>query len=225
MQTNHTTQPLSASTAGSPFIIGIIVLVMVGTILALKAVTQGASGSAATADEQPVTVEIANSWVELPLAERIALAELIVRAEVLNPLPSRWNTPDGQLPAGTGTGNIPHNTIIFTDTPVRVLEYLKGNGAGEELLVRTLGGTVGQVTMTAASAELQPGQEVILLLNSEAPEPWNVGPGHYWIVQGPLGVFEISGQDVLTAPTREHPGRMPLAELLSTITSAKGQGN
>jgi hypothetical protein len=187
--------------------------------------SQGESERPLAASREPIIAEISNSWVELPLEERIALSEAIVWARVLDPLPSRWNTPDGQLLPGTSVSDIPWDTVIFTDTPIKVVEYLKGRATGEELLVRTLGGTVGQDIMTAEGPDLRPGQEVILFLTSEAHEAWNVGPEHYWIVQGPLGVFEITGQDVLTAPTREHHGRIPLKELLSMIASANGQLN
>ncbi|MGH2536461.1 MAG: hypothetical protein ACRDHL_03615 [Candidatus Promineifilaceae bacterium] len=195
-------------------------LLMAFAVIAAIALQQAQARPAATA-RAPITAEIASSWVELPLNELIARSDLIVRGDVLPPLPSRWNTLNGELPAGAAVADVAWDTIIYTDTPVKVAEYLKGSAPEQTILARTLGGRVGQDTMTAEGPVLTSGSQVVLFLTSSAYETWDVGAEHFWPM-GPQGVFRIAGNNVLSEGTRHYPARMPLAELLAAI-AANGQ--
>jgi hypothetical protein len=78
------------------------------------------------------------------LDKLIYMSDSIVIAEVIDLLPSRWSTPNGNKP----TVNNGMLYTIYTDANIKIVEYLKGSPGNITdnaiITVRMLGGTVGQ---------------------------------------------------------------------------------
>jgi len=96
---------------------------------------------------------------------------------------------------------------IWTHTEVEVLEDLRGSGTAPEVVtLRSLGGTVGTVSMRISGApELGAGEEFVLFLRAE-------GDDRYGIVGLSQGAFRLEkGADVVVAvPLLEGLAFVPL---------------
>lgn len=72
---------------------------------------------------------------------------------------SKWNTIDGKQPNDTTT------SFIYTDNIINVEKYLKNPLTSKEILVRTIGGTVGNISRTDdLEANFKVGEKVLLFL-------------------------------------------------------------
>lgn len=103
----------------------------------------------------------------LSLNELVEGSDRIVLATVISN-ESRWND---------------EHTRIYTYTTIRVEEYLKGSGSvGETLVVRTLGGAVGEMGLHVEGAPVfRPNDKEVIFLSSITGRPefsvtgWNQG--------------------------------------------------
>jgi hypothetical protein len=106
--------------------------------------------------------------------------ELVVVGKVLD-IHSYWNDD---------------HSFILTDVRFRPSQLLKGEGAGREITVTLLGGTVGDITtLIVAGPELDPGAEYLLFLSREQLLPTlaprlavrDLAQGIFDVVDGPGG--------------------------------------
>jgi hypothetical protein len=121
-----------------------------------------------------------------------SISDIVVIAEVVDILPSRWNTQNGDKP----TVNDVTSYTIYTDVSVKIVESLKGslsNTADNTIVVRTMGGTVGQDTQ---NVENQPSYSVnekvlVFLKNDTDPRTKDVGNKHFvtaGLIQGKVSI-------------------------------------
>jgi hypothetical protein len=164
--------------------------------------------------QKGVRLEIDSLLRDMTLEEVAKEADLIILGTVTGPPKSRWNTPSGALPAGVPLAELPIGTYIFTDTPVKVNRYLKGNRTDSTVLVRTRGGTLGPDTTGAEDeGHLKVGQPVVLFLKSQDVETGDIGPEHYIIIEGYQGLYDIVGNRAVSKFKE-----LPLTDLLTRVS-------
>ena len=73
-------------------------------------------------------------------------AKLIIIGTVSSTDPSRWNTPDGQLPPNTTAETLAPDLVIFHDVELTIDTVIKGDKQ-DTIKVRVFGGQVGQDTV------------------------------------------------------------------------------
>lgn len=163
-------------------------------------------------DAKPVTIEVSGLQEELSSKEIGERSSVILIGTVKEIMLSKWNTPDGARP-GESIDDFKSSDEIYTDVVVEVDEYLKNPMSSKEVIVRTLGGTVGEDTMIVDDvASFQPGEKVLLYLSEDTyPYTKDVGPEHF-IVTG-CGKYTLTdeGEAIGTYET------VKLEDLLSTI--------
>lgn len=164
------------------------------TIIALAGLAILILAFATNVDKRdPIIITSHGSYQEMSLDDLIAKADLIVMGDVDAIHPSRWNTPDGKLPAGTTIYTIKPDKLIFTDADFNVNQIIKGQGEQQTVHIRSLGGVVGQDRMIANSVVLEMNKTYLLFLKLDtAGSTANIVPGHYWVLGGYQGVYEIS---------------------------------
>lgn len=127
---------------------------------------------------------VAHATVSIPLsvAALTREADVIVRGKVLDQV-SLWDPLKGS---------------IYTHTRVEVLGTLKGQATDREILVRQMGGRVGNYVMkVSGNARLKPGEEVVLFLTRDAQYHYVVG-----LAQGKYSVeADASGRKRLVRDT------------------------
>ena len=162
----------------------------------------------------PINIFVDGSLQQTTIDERLRKATIVVQGTVGESLPGRWNTSTGSLPANVTVQTMPSDTLIFTDTPIKVERVLKGSVASDTVLVRTLGGAVDQDRMEVEYApELHPGKQVVLLLvPDDDSRTMNIGPEHYIVAFGFEGSYDVVGDQ---AVSRTH--QLPLADLQKLI--------
>jgi len=119
----------------------------------------------------------AASIVARTVPELTDLSDTVVEADVMSS--QSYREADGR---------------IYTQTTLKVLEYLKGEGP-EELVVSQLGGTVGDLRMEIpGDLELVQGQRVVLFARSDQGQLWPTLLG--W------SAFVVTGQGPEAAVSR-----------------------
>lgn len=143
--------------------------------LAVLALAIGAGGCTGKQIKQAHQVTVQQAlYPQLSIEEKARLAATIVKASVVEVLPSKWDTPDGLAPAD------PKGHVIYTDAKMSVMHSWKGHVAvGDMITVRLLGGTVGTVSMsTEDEVTAKPGEVVYLLLGqlpvNKQSGTWNI---------------------------------------------------
>jgi hypothetical protein len=150
-------------------------------------------------------------------------SDTILIGTVKDILPSRWNTIDGRQPNKTLTDLIPGVDIIYTDIIISVGKYLKNPLASQEVIVRVINGTVGNVSMKSdAEPKFDTGERVLLYLSQDTnPSTKNIGSEHFVVTDFYKGKFTLTdggkaiGFDENTT----------LNELLSTINQTENKTN
>lgn len=147
-------------------------------------ISQGTSGRA---------VSSSTSYIleKYDLKKLVSMSDNIIIGDVSNVLPSKWNTPDGKRPSENN--NTPPY-IIYTDTNIKIVENLKGS-LNSTIIVRTLGGTVGQDTQ---NVEDQPSYNInekvlIFLKKDNDPRTQDIGDDHFitvGLVQGKIPISQ-----------------------------------
>lgn len=127
------------------------------------------------------------------LDKLVSLSDNIVIAEVVDVLPSRWNTQSGEKP--TVSNGI--SQTIYTDTNLKIVEYLKGSlyniGDNSTITVRTIGGTVGQdKQIEEDQSSYNIGEKVMIFLKNDSdPRTKDVGCSHFMTVGSMQGKISI----------------------------------
>lgn len=170
---------------------------------------------------EPITIEVDSGGTWSTPSERFRGTPLIVQGTVAEVHPSRWNTPDGQLPPGTTAANISFDSAIYTDYTIAVDRVLRGTLASETVRVRTLGGQVGPDSYREDfDARFAQGQRVLLLLGPDQdPLTERVGPEHYEVAYGFRGKYEVSDGEAVSEDRRQGGvnHRVMLAELSALL--------
>ena len=146
------------------------------------------------ASDTPVTMEV-SALVEYLSPEDLAKkSDLILIGSVKEILPARWNTPDGEQPedAFEGSGL---NDVIYRDVVISVDQYLKNPLSSNEVIVRTLGGTVGNLTLAVEDEpSFEPGDDVLLYLVEDAyPATKDLEPEHFRVTGSFQGKYTLTG--------------------------------
>jgi hypothetical protein len=141
-------------------------------------------------------------------------SDTIVIGTVKEILPSKWNTIDGKQPNKALTELNP-NDLIYTDTTVSVDKYLKNPLLSNEVIVREIGGTVGNVNMKSDDEpSFKPGEKVLIYLSKDTnPDIKNIGSEHFIVTGFFQGKFTLTDNGKATTPYEN----TTLDELLSTI--------
>lgn len=189
-----------------------ILLVLLLSILVRSRLIE--SGLALKPAREPIIVNSSAALIKRSPKELVASADRIVLGTVETVYPSRWNTPDGNLPSNTTIQTLSPDTRIFTDVAIRVERNMKGP-VGDVVRVRIRGGTVGQDTMIADyEPEFAVGQRILLFLRAEDDRiAGNIGPEHYVVAGALQGKYDIVGADAVS----RGGDRQPLGQLLALI--------
>lgn len=158
------------------------------------------------------------------LDKLVSLSDSVVIAEVVDILPSRWNTQNGEK----STVNDGTSHIIYTDVTIKIVEYLKGslgNTTDNTTIVRTMGGMVGQ---DKQYVEDQPSYNVnekvlIFLKNDSDPRTVDIGNKHFVTTGSMQGKITMpANNEVIIGDTK-----MSLEEAKTAITGKgeKSYGN
>lgn len=139
----------------------------------------------------------------------------IVQGTVKEILPSKWNTIDGKQPNKSLTKLIPGVDVIYTDTIIKVDKYLKNPQSSKEVVVRTFGGTVGNVTIKSEDDPIfEPGEKVLFYLSKDtSPHTDNIGLDHFMVTGFLQGKFKLTNDGKASRPDET----VSQGALLSTI--------
>ncbi|MGB9927935.1 MAG: hypothetical protein ACPK85_05965 [Methanosarcina sp.] len=141
-------------------------------------------------------------------------SDTIVIGTVKETLPPKWNTANGKQPNKSIT-ELGSENVIYTDIIIDVDEYLKNPLSSKELIVRVIGGSIGNVNMTThAEPNFSNGEKVLLYLKKDvSPYTKNIGPEHFIVTNFYQAKFKLteSGRAVRLDEN------ITLEELLNTI--------
>jgi len=150
-------------------------------------------------------------------------SDTIVIGTVKEILPPRWNTVDGKQPNKPLT-EIDHlNDTIYTDIVISVDEYLKNPLSSNEVIVRSIGGTTENISMTSdAEPSFKTGEKVLLYLSKDNnPSTKDIGPEHFIVTDYYEGKFTLTDDGKAIG----HVENTTLDELLSTINQTINKTN
>jgi hypothetical protein len=167
---------------------------------------------------EPITISSEGLWDAqvLNISYLSKGSDIIVLGEVKEILPSRWTTADGKRPLTID------DERIYTDVIIKIDEYLKNPQSAKEITVRTLGGTVGEVTMkNEDEAEFEPNEKVLLLLTTEDPFSKDIGGQHYRVTGWMHGKFKIINDHAIRPKLPKEHQDLPLQEVLKKIQENK----
>lgn len=121
-------------------------------------------------------------------------SDMILMGTVKKTLQSKWNTIDGKQPNKPLNELIPGVDVIYTDTIINVDKYLKNPQSSQEVIIRTFGGTVGNVTIKSEDdPSFEPGEKVFLYLSKDtSPYTANFGPDHFMVTGFLQGKFKLT---------------------------------
>ena len=163
------------------------------------------------------TITVSSCVAYMGLDELTNNSDLILIGSVKEILPARWNTPDGEQPENA-LEDLGLHEVIYRDVVISVDEYLKKSLSSNEVVVRVLGGTVGNLTMDVEDQpSLEPGEDVLLyLVNDTHPATKNLGP-EYFVVCGCFqGKFSLSEDGKAVSKG----GTVELEEILKLINAS-----
>ena len=150
-------------------------------------------------------------------------SDTIVIGTVKEILPSKWNTANGKQP-NKPLSEIDHlNDTIYTDIVIGVDEYLKNPLSSNEVIVRSIVGTVGNISMTSdAEPSFKTGEKVLLYLSKDDnPSTRDIGPEHFIVTDYYEGKFTLTDDGKAIG----HVENTTLDELLSTINQTDKKTN
>lgn len=141
-------------------------------------------------------------------------SDTIVIGTVKEMLPPKWNTANGKQPNKSIT-ELGSENVIYTDIIIDVDEYLKNPLSSKELIVRIIGGSIGNVNMTTdAEPKFSNGEKVLLYLKKDAsPYTKNIGPEHFIVTNFYQAKFTLTESGRAVRPDEN----ITLEELLNTI--------
>jgi len=149
-------------------------------------------------------------------------SDLVVQGAVTQVLTARWTTADGKRPANPHAAD--NRDSIYTPVLIRLTKMLKGQVSQPEIVVSTIGGTVGLDSVewgSDTSQTFKQGDNVVLFLGKPGSFPY-VEP-----LTNELGRtvwhayirFDVTtdGQAINVRST------LPLADLINEINKAQGR--
>ena len=178
------------------------------------------NGLSNNADE-PINIPIEILVIKCTHEDLDNYSDMIVIGTVREILPSKWNTIDGKQPNKSLTKLIPGVESIYTDIIISVDKYLKNPIVSQEVIVRTIGGTVGKVSMKSdVEARFKPDEKVLLYLSKDT-SPNTFSPEHFWVTGSLQGKFTLTDDGKAIRPDEN----TTLDELLSTIKQTDNKTN
>jgi len=180
-------------------------------------------------EEQPENIFASNLWSDEVLNNSFLAdhSDSVVTGHVIKILPSRWNTADGLKPISTGkmasskeeSEAIQKENVIYTDVLIKVDKKIKNNLIPSVIIVRTLGGQVGEEKMIEQDdAKFELGENVFLFLTKEDPFTDNSVGTHYRVTGWKFGKFSVTkdNQAIRLDLPKEHQ-KIALEELSNSI--------
>lgn len=139
-------------------------------------------------------------------------ADTVIIGKVKEILPPKWNT--GQINKSS-TEKIKRGELIYTDIIISVDKYLKNPLSSNEVTVRVVGGTIGNITMTSdIEPNFKPGEEVLLYLSNDTyPYTKDIDSEHFVVTGHVQGKFKLTDDGKAVRPDKT----VSQEELLSTI--------
>lgn len=120
-------------------------------------------------------------------------SDTIVVGTVKEILPSKWNTIDGKQP-DKAPAELNSSDLIYTDIIISVDKYVKNSLLSKEIIVRVIGGAVGNISMSLDNEpSFRSGEKVLLYLTRDTyPDTKNVGPEHLVVTGYLQGKFTLT---------------------------------
>lgn len=185
---------------------------------------------------EPIIITSYGLEAEMSFDELIQLADLIVVGQFVEVQPSRWNTPNGNLPDNATLEIVSENKwSIFTDFKFKINNYIKHDTKAPIISIRVFQGEVGQDKMIAnGEPSYEVGKEYFLFLFTDDGPTSSVSPGAYYGTSSPYQIINnkaISNKDewlledliayiqkVLSEPTQTPTESISLETPPATIT-------
>ena len=141
-------------------------------------------------------------------------SDTVIIGTVKEILPSKWNTADGKQPDKTAA-ELESSDIIYTDIIINVDKCLKNPLSSNEVTVRVIGGTVGNVSLTTdEESNFKLGEKVLLYLKEDTYcDTKNVGSDHFVTTGHVQGKFTLTADGKAATPYES----ITQQELLRTI--------
>ncbi len=142
---------------------------------------------------EPIGIGICIDFIPYTHEELRDYSDTIVIGTVKKILPSRWNTKDGKQPDKPIT-ELNSSDIIYTDIVIGVDEYLKNPLSSKEVIVRVVGGMIGNVNVTTdAEPSFNNSEKVLLYLSKEdSPNTKDIGPEHFIVTDFHRGKYTLT---------------------------------
>lgn len=142
---------------------------------------------------KPRFIHISGSLEEYNYDDLNNHADTIIIGKVKEILPPKWNTIDGQQ-LNTSAIGIKRGELIYTDIIISVDEYLKNPLSSNEVTVRVVGGTIGNVSMESdIEPDLKYGEKVLLYLSKDTyPYTKDIGSEHFVVTGYIQGKFKLT---------------------------------
>lgn len=163
--------------------------------------------------DKPINITISSLVVSCTHEDLNNYSNTIVIGTVKEILPPKWNTLDGKRPSEANV-KVDQSSFIYTDTVVSVDKYLKKpseSKESKEIIVRTVGGTIGaDRVISEDEPSFKTGEKVLLYLTKDTI---NVDSEHYLVTGSDQGKFKLTSDGKAVRPDET----ISQDELLRTI--------
>jgi hypothetical protein len=142
----------------------------------------------------PITFGMNVNFIHYTHEELSNYSDMILIGTVKEILPPKWNTIDGKQPNKPLTEIDRLNDTIYTDVVISVDEYLKNPLSSKEIIVRSIVGTIGNVSMTSdAEPSFKTNEKVMLYLSKDDNlATKDFGPEHFIVTDFFEGKFTLT---------------------------------
>lgn len=163
--------------------------------------------------EEPLFIPISSSIEKCTHEDLNNYSDVIVIGTVSEILPGKWNTIDGNRP-DKANSEFNQGDLIYTDIIINVDKYLKNPLPSKEIVVRVIGGTVGNDTVTSdVEPNFKPDEKVLLYLAKDISPITNIGQEHFLVTGSLQGKYTLTDDRKAIRPDEN----TTLDELASTI--------
>lgn len=165
--------------------------------------------------DEPINIKIFGLLVPSTPQDLDNNSMLVIKGTVKEILPPKWNTVDGKQPEKS-VNDLSPSDLIYIDVIVSVDKYLKKSSFSNEITVRVIGGTIGNVSMTTYyEPSFKVGENVLLYLsNDNYSATKSIGSEHLVTTGNFQGKFKLTDDGKAVRPDKT----FSQDELLSTIT-------